>query len=283
MYLQRHNSSRLFIIISACLIGFVSIALTASSATAAQQPDWLKWELDTQFISGDVQTTLFVKLGYTNQNGQDIIVETSTQTLDCQIQGNQNGVQIGHGQAEFDGTGYIACDMPSIAQIKAQMKHGRDLTLYPTAYVTRADAWMNVRMIGDGITHTDPMPLFHHPDVQTYVDKSSKGKWSFILTAGSQANNMQATMRSVTPMSGANFFGLRIHQCDDPYSDYCTAVQTNNRAVTTSRILRAQDTPWENTIDATPIYFGYSPDTGEIFAGTLLDIQIDPPNRIVSG
>ncbi|MCL4266404.1 MAG: hypothetical protein KJ069_24585 [Anaerolineae bacterium] len=234
-------------------------------AAGATPTRWARWWTDTSFPNNGMDTDLVIQLGYTTQNGQNVITQQQSFYVSCTAVGNP---VIQGGKATFNGSSYYSCALPNIRDLVAWMSNGT-LQIGDECAAKRPALTGSLTIDGTPNNLVGDNPLFYRDDIQfslplkvsnqnarlvTSFDGVAASSDSFAITAGDQ------TVTAVYVRTNPNTFAPTFTV--DSLSLVSTPPTVNG--------------PFMLSNLASTIYIGYSPATGKYFEGTLTSLLVDP-------
>lgn len=250
--------------------------------------EWARWILDLDFGKQDFATWRLVA-GYDNTSvspAQPVVLQEVVKdiTANCRLHGT---ARIERGEAIFDGTGYIDCDLPSFVAELAALQTGLPLMgdcrcVKPDPFIY-ADLTLDRQLIGAG------NPLFYEESFRFTVPwvgkRAAASRWWLdgqlvpdhlwpIATGGN----------AIFAGVGAQYFvadqlsGTPINQ---------PALYSAIQATPLTHFLQWADTAtanhfsWAGTFQMTTeemtVYIGYDPDTNDYLKARVRQLVVDPP------
>jgi hypothetical protein len=245
--------------------------LTATMSAQASANWRSAWQVSANFIGNQPNVTLTVTVERQNSLGVWTLYGVNSIPLNCET---APGVVFANDTAEFDGSGSIKCDMPSVQEIVRQMTNGRytpdencDCKGDP---VILADAQLDPNTTGSAWEN----PLVHRA-AGTDVDMALAAAvpaFSTIPLASMQfiVDNILAPSNPFIANAAPN--ALAAH-----YVNVGAALQPAFEANGADPGTAAPPVPALSvSYEATTLYIGYSPVTGESLHGTLHSLDVDP-------
>lgn len=251
---------------------FLFAGLVFSTTPAAAATEWRStWVVDVDFVGNTPNALLTVTVERDSGGGWVLFAEEARQ-LTCTRDG---GVLLVNDTAVFDGTGNIRCDMPSVRGMVRQMTDGlytptpscdckgnpimtADVSLNPNTSASDRQNPLATRVTPLGamdMALAAPVPAF-----------STTPLASLVFTVGNETAQSNPFIANALPnMLQATYFTVgNLHQA---------AFVANGANPGTGAGPVADLTVSNN---ATILYIGYSPLTGESLHGTLENLSLDP-------
>ncbi|MCL4264539.1 MAG: hypothetical protein KJ069_15050 [Anaerolineae bacterium] len=254
------------------LVSFLFAGLVLSASPAAAATEWRStWVVDVDFVGNTPNALLTVTVERDTGGGWVLFAEEARQ-LTCVRDG---GVLLVNDTAVFDGTGNIRCDMPSVRGIVRQMTDGRH-TPTPNCDckgnpIMTADVSLNPNITGSDrqnplasrVTPLGAMDMALAAPVPAF---STTPLSSLLFTVGKETAQSNPFIASALPnVLQATYFAVGDwHQADF----MANGVNPGTGAGPVADLAVSND--------ATILYIGYSPLTGESLHGTLEDLSLDP-------
>lgn len=254
---------RRLVVLMAILCGLtLFLGVQAAGATPTR---WARWWTDTSFPGNVMDTNLVIQLGYTTQNGQNVITQQQSFDVNCTAVGNP---VVQGGKATFDGSSYFSCALPNIQELVYGMSNN-------TFWIADSCAAKRPALTGvltiDGTPNNlaGDNPLFYREDIQ----------FSLPLKVSTQQAKVVTAFGGVGAVSNSFAIGAN--------DQVVTAVYAKTNPNTFAPIfmvdsLNLASTPptvngpfWLTNLETT-IYIGYSPVGGKYFEGTLTSLLVDP-------
>jgi hypothetical protein len=251
------------------LMVLFSLAITISAQAAS---NWRSaWQVSANFIGNQPNVTLVVTVERQNSLGLWTLYGVNSVPLTCET---TPGVMFAGDTAVFDGTGAIKCDMPSVQEIVHQMTNGRytpdescDCKGDP---VILADVQLDPNVTGSVWKN----PLVHRA-AGTDVDMALAAAvpaFSTIPLASMEftVDNIFAPSNPFMASAAPNVLAAR-------YINLGAVLQPAFAANGADPGTAAPPVPALSvSYEATTLYIGYSPVTGESLHGTLHSLDVDP-------
>lgn len=252
-----------FVVLLAVLIGF-TLFLGVQAAGAAPTR-WARWWTNTSFPNNVMDTDLVIQLGYTTQNGQNVITQQQTFNVNCTAVGNPI---VQGNKATFDGSSSFACALPNIRDLVGVMSNGT-LWIGDECAAKRPALTASLTLDGTPNNPAGDNPLFYRDDIQ----------FSLPLKASTQNAKLVASFDGALATSD----GFAISAGDQAVTAVYIKTNPNTFAPTfTIDSLSLVSTPPTvngpftlSNLEST-IYIGYSPATGKYFEGSLTSLLVDP-------
>ncbi len=234
-------------------------------AAGAAPIHWARWWTDTSFPGNVMDTDLVIQIGYTTQNGQNVITQQQSFNVTCTAVGSP---VIQAGKATFNGSSYFSCALPNIKDLVLSMTNG-GLQIGNTCPAKRPALTGVLSIDGTPIDPTSDNPLFYRSDIQ----------FSLPLNVATQRARLSTAFGGIGAISN----GFVITGGDQSVTAAYVKTVANTYAPTfTVDSLTLTSTPATvngpftlSNLEST-IYFGYSPVTGDYFEGTLTSLLVDP-------
>jgi hypothetical protein len=251
------------------LMVLFSLAVTMSVQAT---PNWRSfWQVSADFIGNQPNVTLLVTVERQNSLGLWTVHGVNSIPLDCET---VPGVLFADDTAVFDGTGAIKCDMPSVQAIVRQMTNGRytpdescDCKGDP---VILADAQLDPNTTGSVWQN----PLVHRA-VGTDTDMALAAAVPAFSTI--PLASMQFTVDNILAQSNPFVANAAPNALAARYVNLGAILQPVFEANGTDPGTAAPPVPALSvSYEATTLYIGYSPVSGESLHGRLHRLDIDP-------
>jgi hypothetical protein len=251
------------VVLMAILCGmFLFLGVQAAGATPTR---WARWWTDTSFPGNVMDTNLVIQLGYTTQNGQNIITQQQSFNVNCTAVGNP---VIQGNKATFDGSSYFSCALPNIRDLVGIMSNGT-LVIGNSCPAKRPALTGVVSIDGTPNNLGGDNPIFYRSDIQ----------FSLPLHVASQHAKLSTAFGGVAALSDS----FAVTGADRSVTAVYVRTASNAFAPTfTVDTLSLASTPptvygpfWLTNLETT-IYIGYSPVSGKYFEGTLTSLLVDP-------
>lgn len=254
---------RRLLLLIVVLAGFtLFLGVQAAGATPTR---WARWWTDTSFPNNVMDTDLVIQLGYTTQNGQNVITQQQSFNVSCTAVGNP---VIQGGKAIFNGSSYYSCALPNIRDLVYGMSNGT-LQIGDTCAARRPALTGSLTIDGTPNNLAGDNPLFYRSDIQ----------FSLPLKVSTQQAKVVTAFGGVGAVSNSFAIGAGDQAVTAVY------VRTNPGVFAptfTVDSLSLPSTPatvngpfWLTNLETT-IYIGYSPVTSKYFEGTLTSLLVDP-------
>lgn len=252
-----------FVVLLAVLIGFtLFLGVQAAGATPIR---WARWWTSTSFPNNAMNTDLVIQLGYTTQNGQNVITQQQSFNVSCTAVGNP---VVQGGKATFNGSSYYSCALPNIRDLVYGMSSGT-LWIGDECAAKRPALTGSLAIDGTPNNLAGDNPLFYREDIQ----------FSLPLKVSNQNARLVTSFDGVAASSDSFAIGANDQAVTAVYIK--TNPNTFAPTFTVDSLSLASTPPTVNgpfmlsNLDST-IYIGYSPATGKHFEGTLTSLLVDP-------
>ena len=222
------------------------------------------WTVDLTFPNNAPKATLLVEIGDMTPNGF-VVTDSKLINMTCKVTGS---LPINKGKATFDGSSYLRCLQPSIPAVVLDMTNGQ-YTIPPACEAEKPYVKGFVRVDPRATTGVN-LPTYHHPDWSHWLVLDGAGS----LTQGMGVESGSASSGSFTPVGGIDKIGAQFVR-QGLTLNYQTMFGANGSSL--GGFPAVVNGPLPISTLATPIYFGYSPDSGTYFKGEMKSLQIDPP------
>ena len=230
-----------------------------------------QWIIDFDFTNGNVDSILTVEIGTINQQGDiENISISESRSIQCHTIG---GVHPHAEGLEFDGTGYLECDLPNIQAIVYDLTRG-DLLLPSRCTCKKpwmtGEVWLDPNSdLSTTLENSPGLPIFYHPDFNLTANISSNQNTGNLYFNVDQTlfwsgdfwleNNISSFEARIEKGFG-NLYTRKFSFAENNLPAYGNA----NNILTIS------------TLDQT-IYIGHNPNGGPNLQGILSGVRGDPP------
>lgn len=253
-------SHKFFLLLFPLFITGLLLSLT-QQAGAIGVP-FIRWKVNLVLLEKVPTVELTVQRWTNLGGGQRELDDEKIFQLTCQTTGNP---QFMNGEVTFDGSSYFSCDMPSIQTI-AWDEWGLSI---PDACSAKQPYINGYAAIEGNPSDTFPEnPIFYRDDIQ----------FNMPLDVKTQNAVLDASFGSVTAQSQAfntnslgHLFSASFARSGNIFSPSFMVDGVSLNAFPATVNPPAVISNLESTI-----FFGYSPQTGEYFQGTLGETEIDP-------
>ena len=263
-------------------------SLAASHLHAGPTIEWARWILDLDFSRQDFATWRLVA-GYddtTVSPAKPVVLREIVRDIsaDCHRHGT---FLINHGEAIFDGAGYLSCELPSFVNELAALQTGLPLTgdcqcIKPDPFLY-ADLTLDRQLIGQG------NPLFYEDSFRFNVPwigkRTAASRWWLDgQMVPDHTWQVSATGNTLFSGVGAQYFvagqtsGTPINQPDlettilaTPFNHF---LHWANSATSTHF---GWNSTFQMTTEETTVYIGYDPDTNDYLKARVRHLVVDPP------
>jgi hypothetical protein len=251
------------------LMVLFSLAVTVSAQAAS---NWRSsWQVSADFIGNQANVTLLVTVERQNSLGLWTLHGVNSIPLSCET---APGVLFVNDTAVFDGTGAMKCDMPSVQEIVRQMTNGRytpdescDCKGDP---VILADVQLDPNMTGSVWQN----PLVHRA-AGTDIDMALAAAVPAFSTT--PLASMQFTVDNILAQSNPFVANGAPNKLSARYANLGAFLHPVFEANGADPGTAAPPVPALSvSYEATTLYIGYSPATGESLHGTLHSLDVDP-------
>ncbi len=254
------NILRRTIVVLSAIIGFSLMAVGsvhASSGTLGGH-----WLVELTFPNDEPSVELRTEIWFKPTNGSPYLVSSQTEALTCTITGN---LQVNAEIATFTGQEYISCTLPNMSDKFEEVSAGA-LSGVPSNVLARKPFVGGQLSVG-GSNPGATLPVFHHPTIQ----------YGLVRTSAAQAQQVfqvdGATTSSSSFVQAAPYdllAALKIR----PNGTYRTEFTANG--VSGPGVPANLGSGLFINMEETAIYFGYSPDSGSYFEGSIKTLTVDP-------
>ncbi|HRQ40535.1 MAG TPA: hypothetical protein PLD25_21685 [Chloroflexota bacterium] len=252
-----------FVVLLAVLIGFtLFLGVQAAGATPIR---WARWWTNTSFPNDAMDTDLVIQLGYTTQNGQNVITQQQSFNVSCTAVGNP---VILSGKATFDGSSYFSCALPNIRDLVYGMSNGT-LWIGDSCAAKRPALTGILTIDGTPNNLAGDNPLFYREDIQFSLPLKVSTQEAKVVTAFDGVGAVSDGFA----ISAGNQAVTAVYVRTNPGVFAPTFTVDSLSLVSTPSTVNGPF--WLTNLDTT-IYIGYSPVSGKYFEGTLSSLLVDP-------
>lgn len=237
--------------------------MSASSVQAAGNGfHFGKWLVNLSFPDNKPLVELTTEIWYKPSSGPAYLVTSETEALDCTVTGN---LQISSEIATFTGQEYIACDQPDMVQKFYDVSQGVLNNVPYSVPARRPFAEGQLFVAGNNANAT--RPAFFHPSIQYGLVRSSATQAEQVFWVGGASSTSNSYVQAMPHSLRAEF---QI-QANGSYQTEFTAngVSSAGNPATLGSGLMVD-------LNATTIYFGYSPLNNSTFQGNIRTLTVDP-------
>ncbi len=261
------NNPRFILLLGLAAVTAFGLVKAVPATASGNGYPFAKWLVTLTFPNDQPLVELTTEIWYKPANQPAYLVTSETEPLACTVSGN---LAVSNEIATFDGQSYITCQQPDMAQKIAEVSQGNLLVSSP---VPVGDAWVRGRVFVDGgASLNTPLPVHHHPSIQYALAQTGGG-------SAVQYWRVDGVEAASAPFAQALPFnlGARIRSKAEAcagWLPYDTRFGVNGTFGSGTPAVISQIL-WLD-LDATDIYFGYSPDGNSYFQGHIKTLIVDP-------
>lgn len=245
----------------AALLGFGLLSAGPAHASGSDF-HFGKYLVTLSFPNNQPLVELTTEIWYKPTNSDAYLVTSQTESLDCTVTGK---LSVHNETATFSGQEYIACDQPDMVQKFYDVSQG---VLNNVPYhVTARQPFAEGQLLVAGNSPNAIRPAFHHPSIQYGLVRSS-------ATQAYQVFRVDGATSSSTDYLQSLPYSLRAELEILVSGNYKTEFTANGVSGPGSPAMLGSGLMV--SLDATTIYFGYSPDTNTNFRGSIKTLTVDP-------
>lgn len=250
----------------ALMVALMALALLWSAQPAsAAVTRWAKWKMNFAFPSNQMEAILTVQVGHTTTSGTKIIDQEKEYMATCQIVGN---VTVQNEEATFGGSGYYACAVPSIRAKVAEMTQGT-LIIPNSCDSKRPYVIADLAIDGSPVNAGSDNPLFHRDDITFNLPLDVNTQEAQLLSEFAQADAESSSFSVNGSSQTLSVLYNRVGQ-----NQYAPSFTADSTSLTATPAL--VNGPIPLSTQASTVYVGYSPTSGDYFEGSLADLEVDP-------
>lgn len=249
------------LLLLACFVGV--FFLMAARPVAANGSPWVRWKVNVTFPNSKLNAWLTIERGHTTPAGDHIVDDRETFPISCTAYGNPT---IVNGQAIFDGSSFYRCDLPSI---QAEAMNLWNLYVPDSCEAKRPYVRGMIMLEGNPVDPSPGNPIFFRDDI----------RFDAPLDLAAQEANLAVRFGQAAAESDAfeiDPFGHTVgaYFARSDFDTFAPVFRVDGKELSATPAYLSQ--PASISTLAGPIYFGYSPVTGEYFEGSIGPLEVDP-------
>ena len=239
----------------------VTLFVFPQSTAAQTEPIWARWFIEVEFEDSKMLAQMTVEIGHEDRSGNPVIDESIVNNIHCQEYGS---VPIFGDVAEFDGSSYFHCTIPSFQDQVYELTGGK-ITLEDSCTCKVADT-----LVDFSFSSTSDNALFYMPELQfsapyqagPYFDKAN---YQLYVNGELAVSEEFTPSKYVSQGSGAFIETAGVYTPKFLYG-------TLNLGSTPETITTQLEIPTNET----EFLIGLNPKTGAGLAGNLRYLYVDP-------
>lgn len=246
-------------------VGVTAVALAAAKPATASSTGFHfgKWLVTLSFPNDEPLVELTTEIWFKPSGSPAYVVASQTDELTCTVVGN---LQVNNEIAQFTGQEYISCDQPDMVQKFNEVSQGLFPNM-PYLVMTRDSYMLGELVVAGTATPGVVLPTFYHPSIQHAMARTGSGDArQFFSVSGVNAHSNPYTPAAPHEI-GAIFDANSWVQHDTRFRHNGVTAPGTPATINSSLTV---------DLNATTIYFGYSPVTSTYFKGSIKSMLVDP-------
>lgn len=261
-----HRRTVRLLVTALALAGLAGLSLLSARPAAASGSGFHfgKWLVDLSFPDNKPLVELTTEIWYKPPNGPAYLVTSETEALPCTVTGN---LPINNEIAQFTGQASIACDQPDMVQKFFDVSNGVLNNVPYLVPVRNAYVMGQVTILANAPANM-ALPVHDHPSLRHALARKASGDAVQYFQVGGQMAQSNAYTQAA-PFNIKSDFNVRTNG-----SSYDTIFTANGAAAAGNPAVI--NGVLSVDLNATTIYFGYSPLSNSFFQGSIKTLTVDP-------